>query len=303
MDIIKIMNFHQFIDEGCNYHITSKKCSLSITGLRKRLVSLEEGLKAKLFHTDGKKIIPTKEGIIFYEKTRRLIFEYNSALESIHKRRDENVLRISTTVAFGSLWISDYLIDFRETNPEIQISITASNEKPDPIFDNTDVFIGSKIEKKGLHLIQEKIDQYIMGLYATRDYIKINGNPSSVEDLSKHKLISFGEDGDSPYENIDWHLKLADQEIVPSYNINVGSGVLRAVELGFGIGVISSLAASLSSADLMRVLPNVERKKVDVYFTYPSYLKDDKTVLQLRDSLKENIRKKLDFPFIQHKSA
>ena len=113
---------------------------------------------------------------------------------------------------------------------------------------------------------QRLITTQKMQLYASEEYVSKHGAPSSPEDLPHHKLLGYGEGVDYPYSEINWHLYLASIKINPTFNINSGPGILRAVENGIGIGPISNIGATISRVPLVPILPSIKGPLVSWYF-------------------------------------
>lgn len=294
MDIKKILSFHAFMESGCNYKETAKKSSVTIPGLRKQLTSLETELGIKLFDVRGKTTYPTRYAKILQEKTYRILNDYTDIVHYFDNDFDsiEKPLIIRTTNAVASLWISDYLKTFIQQNPESNITVHGSDIKPDLIKDNVDIYIGGKLPDPQDILNQHAFQTYNMRLYASEAYLKKYGTPQKVEDLRKHRIIGFGSESIKPYQDIDWHLYLLDPPLKTNFNINSGGGLLRAVELGYGIGVISNLGADVAKTKLVNILPEIQGLDIPVYFSYPKFLEGDIRIVKLLETLLESPKPK-----------
>ena len=61
---------------------------------------------------------------------------------------------------------------------------------------------------KQLNYIQKKLVDIKYYIYGSNKYLEKNGMPKTINDLNKHKFISFGKGAPSPVYDPDWALKL-----------------------------------------------------------------------------------------------
>jgi DNA-binding transcriptional LysR family regulator len=135
-------------------------------------------------------------------------------------------------------------------------------------------------------------------VYASQEYIARTGKPETVADLDRHHLIIFGEDARAPVDDMNWLMREgADDTAQLSRHVvlrvNNIYGMFRACESGLGIASIPDYLARESSK-LVRVLPQVPERMIDVYFTYPEELRHSKRVAVFRDFL---LKKVAETPF------
>ncbi len=251
--------------------------------------SLEDELETTLFETMGKTTKPTRKAQVLYEKTHRILNDYTDIVHYFDSCASsiEQPLIIRTSIATASLWICDHLKDFLGKYPDSNITIQASDTKPDLLKDKVDVYIGSKLSDPKHFLNQHQIQTFTMGLYASQDYIDNHDLPKTAEDLINHKIIGFGSEMTRGYREVDWHLELTDPHLTPYFKINSGGGLLRAVELGLGIGAISNIAAKLAHTDLVHILPDIKGYDVPVFFAYPRFMENDIRIVKILESLEK----------------
>ena len=111
--------------------------------------------------------------------------------------------------------------------------------------------------------------------------------PKTINDLNKHKFISFGKGAPSPVFNPDWALKLGMQDNKKRktvMKVNSVMGLLLAVESGVGLAALPDYLVSLSR-NVIKVLPNVEGPITEAHFVYPQSLKNTARVTTFRNFL------------------
>ena len=116
--------------------------------------------------------------------------------------------------------------------------------------------------------------------------------PKTINDLNKHKLISFGKGVPSPVYNPDWALKIGmkDKNIKRKTIMKVNSvmGLLLAVESGVGLAALPDYLV-FQSRNLIKVLPKVEGPITEAHFVYPQSLKNVARVKAFRNFLYSKI--------------
>jgi DNA-binding transcriptional LysR family regulator len=124
-------------------------------------------------------------------------------------------------------------------------------------------------------------------VYASHTYVEKYGKPASVDELDKHRLIIFGEDARAPVQDVNWLLREGNVGENPRQvvlRVNNTYGIFRAVESGLGIASLPDYLAR-ESTKLEMLLPDLNVRTTDVYFTYPEELRHSKRIAVFRDFL------------------
>ncbi len=83
---------------------------------------LEESLGVSLFHRHARGLIPTEQGDLLYNTVHDGFSKLN-IVEGLLTETKENpggTLRVTTTVAFGSVWLTSRLKEFVRAYPSIE---------------------------------------------------------------------------------------------------------------------------------------------------------------------------------------
>jgi DNA-binding transcriptional LysR family regulator len=97
-------------------------------------------------------------------------------------------LRVTTTFAFGALWLAPRLSKLYEKYPDLNIDLMLEERVLDLPMREADVAIRMK-EPSQADLIRRKLMSVRMRLYASPDYLDRPGAPETMADLAKHRLI------------------------------------------------------------------------------------------------------------------
>ncbi len=286
MDIDRLKAFRLVAEFG-GLQKAAENLKVTVSWVSKQISALERELKCDLFFRNSKKLILSEEGRIFLKSTNSIIYELERARHCLvtNKNTLAGDIVISTTNAMVTLYIIDALADFSKKYQNIHLQIIGSDDTSHLVFGKFDVAIRPFAENH-TELQKKKLIDYEMHLYASEDYIEQTGEVETLEDLAKHRIISYGEYAATPYKEINWHLDLLPPNFRPCLGINSGAALLHAVENGLGIAPLSQLGARQSKVPLIKILPQHRGPTVGVYFYYPESMEHSKKINLLYEHLK-----------------
>src|SRR4029434_4415906 len=122
MDWDKLRVFHAVAEAGSFTH-AGESLNLSQSAVSRQISALEESLNVPLFHRHARGLILTEQGELL-NKTARDVFAKLSMTEaSLTESREHprGPLKVTTTVAFGSTWLTPRLREFLQIYPDIQL--------------------------------------------------------------------------------------------------------------------------------------------------------------------------------------
>ena len=123
------------------------------------------------------------------------------------KNKPNGKLTITTVRSFGTHWLTPRIQEFMRLNPEIEVELIFDDKELDLNTREADIGIWMRKPKK-LNYIQRKLMDLKYHIYGSYKYLEKHGYPKTVNDLNKHKFISYGKGAPSPVFNPDWALKL-----------------------------------------------------------------------------------------------
>jgi DNA-binding transcriptional LysR family regulator len=287
MDWDKLRVFHAVAEAGSFTH-AGEALNLSQSAVSRQISALEESLSVPLFHRHARGLILTEQGELLFRTAREVFAKLSMAegLISESKDRPKGPLKITTSVAFGSTWLSPRVREFLDLYPEIQVSLVVDDTELDLSMREADVAIRLSPPRQP-DLIQRHLVSVQVHVYGAPDYIKKYGMPQSPEDLDKHRIIIYGEDARAPVPNINWLLESGarpGQDRKPILTVNNFYAILRGVLSGLGIAALPDFMAT-EHPTLVRVLPEMTGPPVDAYFVYPEELRASKRIAVFRDFL------------------
>ena len=294
MDWDKLRVFHAAAEAGSFTH-AGERLNLSQSAVSRQISNLEQSLNIALFHRHARGLILTEQGEVLFVTVRDIFSKLatTEALISEGRERPKGNLRITSTVAFGSTWLASRIGRFIEVYPEVNVTLFINDFELDLSMRQADVAVRLTPPKQP-DLIQRHLKTIRFHLYASPRYVETNGIPKSIQNLSDHRIVIYGESVSLPYIEANWLLsllsgsdKMKQQKIVRVNNVY---GIFRAVQGGVGIAALPDYLAA-EDPNLLRILPEIDGPAVPAFFVYPEELKRSKRIAVLRDFLIQEVAK------------
>ena len=265
----------------------SYKLNISQSAISRQIQDLELDLKTTLFTRHQKGVRLTEQGEDLLGAVNEINFSISNFEKKLLDKKTKPVgkLTISTTLGFGSTWLTPRINKFTDQFPEIEVSLLMSDVEIDLANRSADVAVRVK-KPTQVNLIFKKFVNFHNHVYGSSDYLQANGIPRNIADLDKHNLICFGSGLPSPISNIDWILKIGKEsgKRRPKFRINSIYGMSLAVESGAGLASLPDYMVA-DKPNLVRVLPNLEGPSYQTYFVYSESFKNDRRLEVFKDFL------------------
>lgn len=287
MDWDKLRIFHAVAEAGSFTH-AGETLNLSQSAVSRQVGALEESLRAPLFHRHARGLILTEQGDLLYRTVKDVFHKLSmaEALISESRERPSGPLKVTTTVAFGTAWLTPRIKEFIDLFPEIEISLILTDGALDLSMREADVAIRMTAPRQP-DLVQRHLLTVHSHVYASPDYLSTHGAPLTSQDLDHHALIVYGRDVAPPVTSINWLTEVGarpEHRRKPVLRINNLYGIYRAVRSGLGLAALPDYMISETS-NLVRVLPEIAGPAIEGFFVYPEELRQSKRVTVFRDFL------------------
>lgn len=287
MDWDKLRIFHAVAEAGSFTH-AGESLNLSQSAVSRQISALEESLEVLLFHRHARGLMLTEQGETLLRTAREIAKKLNMAEARIVESRERPAgpLRITTTIAFGSVWLTPRLKEFLEDYPDIEASVVLSDNELDLSMREADVAIRLTPPTQA-DLVQRRLMTLRYHVFAAPSYLQAYGMPRTPTDLDKHRLIIFGDDARMPVPSLNWLLTVGTRngrERKAFLKVNSTYGIFRAVQSGIGIGALPHYL-NQETRNLVEILPELRGPDVDVFFVYPEELRQSIRIKVFRDFL------------------
>ncbi len=291
MDWDKLRVFHAVAEAGSFTH-AGETLNLSQSSVSRQIGALEKTLNAPLFHRHARGLKLTETGETLYRTAKEVSAKLAmaEALVSDARDRPSGPLRITTTVAFGSIWLTERLKDFIEAYPEIFVTLVVSEDELDVGMGEADVAIRMTPPRQA-DLIQRRLATMHHAAFASPSYLNQYGTPHSFDDLDQHRLIAYDPASQPPFSEINWMLRAglaSGRSRRPVLRTNNIYGMYRAAASGLGIASLPDYMGEFAN-DLVPVLSEMEGPAFDIFLVYPEELRNSQRIMVFRDFLVRRI--------------
>jgi DNA-binding transcriptional LysR family regulator len=287
MDWDKLRVFHSAAEAGSFTH-AGEVLRMSQSAVSRQVSALEKDLGVPLFHRHARGLVLTEQGEVLFRTASEVLTKLQTAetLLGDSTTKPAGDLRITASTGLGSVWVTQRLREFIELYPDIRIELILNDEPVDLSMRVADVAIWAR-EPMHNDLIRRPLFAMQIHAYASGQYIRKFGAPQKIQDLDRHRLVSFmgnppphlaainsletlGRDGRAPR--------------VPTLRTSTVLAVKYAVRGGIGIGLIPDYLTA-EETELVPVLSEIEMPTLPIYFVYPEELRTAKKVQVFRDFL------------------
>ncbi|MGB8289615.1 LysR family transcriptional regulator [Rhizobium ruizarguesonis] len=262
----------------------SKRLGLNHATLSRRLTSLEEALKTRLFirRTTGCEL--TAEGEVFLASAERMETEMLAAQASLGHTDTAiaGTVRVGAPDGFGVSFLAPRMGRLIERHPELKIQLVPVPRSFSLSQREADIAITLERPEQG-RLVSSKLTDYTLGLYASRAYLASQGTPADIDALKAHRRIGYVED-------LIFTASLNFSGAVmrswdAGFEISTAIGQTEAVRTGAGIGILHDYIAR-QYPELQRILPEVSIRRA-YWTTYHETARDLLRVRSVADFLQE----------------
>jgi DNA-binding transcriptional LysR family regulator len=229
----------------------ARRLELNHATVSRRVAALEDSLGAKLFRrlTTGSELTPAGER--FLAVAERMEADMIAARAEL-AGGDEAIsgtVRIGAPDGFGVAFLASRLGALTAQHRDLRIQLVPVPRSFSLSRREADIAITTERPSEG-RLVAQKLVDYSLGLYASRDYAQANGLPATQAELQNHRLIGYVPD-------LVFSPSLAyAQEFSPdwdaAFSISSALGQVEAVRSGAGIGILHAFIAR-SLPELMPV--------------------------------------------------
>ncbi|MCB1504534.1 MAG: LysR family transcriptional regulator [Hyphomicrobiaceae bacterium] len=292
MDWDKLRIFHAAAEAGSFTH-AGDTLHMSQSAVSRQVSALEKDLKISLFHRHARGLVLTEQGEMLYRTVAEVMNKLHTVetLLSDTTTKPSGELRVTAATGLGTVWVTQRLREFLELYPEVRIDLNLNDEQVDLSMRAADVGLWTR-EPDQADLIRRPLFSMKVRAYASTQYIRRFGAPTTLQSLDNHRIVSYSGVPSQHLAAITWIESVGrdgQPPRVPVFRANSVVALKYAVRSGIGIGMIPDYMVEEES-DLVTVLTEIDPPTLPILFVYPEELKTSKKVQVLRDFLLSKAR-------------
>ncbi len=225
----------------------------------RRISALEESLQTQLFHRTEKGCRPTPAGenlIPFAEQLESVVMNLEEGISGYNSQLS-GAIRIGAPDGIGNSYLASCLGMLQAAHQALDVELIAV-----PMYyslSKREIDILITVQKPmGGNIVARKLSEYMLGMFATREYLESRPEIKNRNDLKGHTFVGYIDD-----LLFDQDLRFMD-EISPGLTVKFRSSTvvaqMSAVASGVGIGIIPYFMAHKEKS-LIPVLPEKSIKR------------------------------------------
>ena len=252
--------------------------NLDPSSISRIISSLEENLGFRLFQRTTRRMALTLEGERYLGRITTVVEELDRAREEIltTKGKPAGTLRLTTSVAFGHIWLVPLLPQFRNRFPQLKLELRLSDTNLDLVSERIDLAI-RLAPRITADLERIKLFDTRYRVCASPDYLHRAEALNNPSDLQRHRCLLF----DLPGYRSLWMFRSGTgerQEVGVDGDIVISSALaLRTCALaGLGPALLADWAIGddLAAGRLQDVFPTYDVTATEfqtaAWLVYPS---------------------------------
>lgn len=271
MDLNQMLIFGK-VAEKLSFTRASEELGMEKSTVSMKVSQLEERLGTRLLNRTTRTVTLTEAGEGYYQYCQQVI---DTAKEAEHfvetlSVEPQGLLRITTPVDFGQIFVSTLIDPFLTKYPKVKIDLILRNPPIDIIQERIDIaLIPNFGGLQDSSLVARKILETNLAVYASPAYIKKHGEPRSIKDIDNHDYIGFLYGSKWPVDATKGKRQYVFNP-EPRICINDVLSCKRAAIDGVGIAIIPGRIADqdVKNKKLVQILADYTFPTVTIYATY-----------------------------------
>jgi DNA-binding transcriptional LysR family regulator len=269
-----ILVYLAIVDAG-SFVAGGQAMGLTRSAAGKAVARLEDRLGVRLLNRTTRTLNLTDEGRIFYDRGLQIVRAIEDAEASVAQQggKPKGLLRLTVPDAFGRLVVLPLLKQYLADWPDIQVEVSFSDRVADLFEEGFDLAVRIGVTSSDNRLVSRVVAKYRALLCAAPSYLAERGEPSSIEQLSRHDCLFFS----SRAQKQSWRLRDVANAWTKVHGqsrlrLDSGEAIRDAALAGLGIGLLPEflIAADIEAGRLCHVLPDAETDEVKIITVYPT---------------------------------
>lgn len=279
------------VAEAQSFTTAASRLGISTAQVSRQIGALEARLGVKLFYRTTRKVSITDTGQIYYNHCRQVLdglAEAERAVTDLHQT-PKGRLNLTAPVTYGESRIAPLINDFVQRYPELDVTLTLTNQMVDLVAESYDLAIRLG-ELDDSTMMAKRLALRTHYVCASADYLARQGAPVTLSDLDRHNCLQgtldtwrFQDKGKARHIRVKGNLRC-----------NSGWSLVDAALKGIGIIQLPDyyVQADIAAGRLVPILDNFRAPDDGIWAIYPHNRHLSPKVRLLLDHLNAGLGKK-----------
>ncbi len=275
--------------ETRNFSATARALGVSTSAVSAAVLRLEQKLAVRLLNRTTRRVLPTPEGLEFYQRCKQIIADLEQAEMSVGRsgRLPSGRLRIGMPSALGRIWVIPRLPDFVRAYPSVSLDIVIGDFFAAQSREGLDAAIQVG-ELPSSRMIVRKLAAVNYVVAGAPKYLLERGTPQNPSDLKTHLCLSYRRPRNGQIRQWRFQRGKGTETLTPGGDIvfNSGEALISAASSGLGLVQVAEYYAR----------PEIEAGRlVEVMHGHGAYAHDISIIFQQRRRIAPRLRVFVDF--------
>ncbi|MBN9537955.1 MAG: LysR family transcriptional regulator [Alphaproteobacteria bacterium] len=274
MDRIESLRIFSRVVQCGSFSKAASTLQIPRSSVSMAIQELEARVGARLLARTTRRVAPTQEGIVFYERCERLVGDYEEVEGLFRQSSSLPAGRLSVNVPgrMGRLIFAPALPDFLSHYPKIELEMGVTDRAVDLVHEGIDcaVRVGPLSDSS---LVARKIGDIVLCNCSSPSYLRKHGAPQAIEDLDRHLAVGYASPTSGRIEEWEWvegnDVRL--RAITARLTVNNAEAYIACCLAGLGLIQIPlyDVRQHLDAGELVEVMPDLRAAPMPVHILYP----------------------------------
>ncbi|MBA1275767.1 LysR family transcriptional regulator [Stutzerimonas azotifigens] len=191
MNLLELLRTFVRVFELASFTGAADSLGLPRSTVSEQIRALEQRLGARLLQRTTRRVQPTQDGQLLYERCRDMLDQVEE-VEGLFREGSSlgGRLRIDLPVALARNLVVPRLGEFLDRHPALEVEVSATDRRVDLVREGFDCVLRiGEVSDTGL--VARRLGSYPLVNCASPGYLKAHGTPRTLDDLADHHLIHY----------------------------------------------------------------------------------------------------------------
>ena len=273
MDTLTSLKVFRTVVELGSFVAAADRLDLSTAMVSRHVMNVERRLNMRLLNRNSRALKLTEAGAVYFERCKSVLDDLEATELELSALGSTpcGTLRVSAPTWAAGQRLADLLAEYRGRYSEVVVDISFEDRLVDLVDEGYDLAL--RVARSPEHLspglVARPVRNAAFYMAGSRDYLKREDVPKSLEDLDHHDFVAVGNQnfltfmGPKGRLEIPMHVVLRHRSMI---------GVANAVAAGIGLGLVPAITFEdpIFKNVLVPVLTDHPFGEATLYFVYVS---------------------------------
>lgn len=298
MDRIDLFRVFCRVVECASFTRAADQLGLPRSSVSLAVQELEGRLGTRLLHRTTRKVSPTQDGLLFYERSQAVIGQVED-VEGLFQQGDRGLagrIHVDMPGRIGRLIVAPALPDFLDRYPGVDVILGATDRASDLVADALDCVlrVGPLADSS---LVARLLGDIAFVNVASPAYLERHGIPQTPSDLDRHHMVLFASPTTGRVEPFEWceGSKVRTRRARGRVTVNNAEAMIAACLAGLGIIQIPAfdVREEIRSGALTEILPGYPAEPMAAHLLFPRRRERTRRVLAFADWLEQLLTRRI----------